>query len=103
MKTKDLVLKCYLDWEDGSCVAVCLDFNLAAQGENQRDAREKLEAMIHSYVDEAMTTDREYAEQLLARKAPLSLWLRYYLIGFMSLLHKDDRSTFHEVMPLRPA
>jgi ferric iron reductase protein FhuF len=103
MKTTELVLKCYIDREEGSWVAVCLDFNLATQAESQHDAKQKLEAMIHSYVSEALTNDREYADQLLTRKAPLSLWARYYFIALMSLLHKDHRSTFSEVMPLRLA
>ena len=99
MKTDQLILKCYIDEEEGAWVAVCLDFNLAAQAESPSAARKKLEAMILSYVTEALTVDREYADQLLSRKAPWPAWIKYY---WRRLLPNHD-STFREVMPLRPA
>lgn len=103
MNIEQLILKCYVEQEEGSWVAVCLDLNLAAQAETKHLAKASLESMIKSYVDEAFTVDREYADQLLTRKAPIQLWLRYYLIRFMSAIHKNKRSVFREVMPLRPA
>lgn len=103
MKSNKLILKCYLEQEEGSWVAVCLDFNLAAQAESERSAKKKLEAMIQSYVTEALTVDREYADQLLTRRAPLHMWIRYYWISVMSAIRKNKRSVFSEVMPLRPA
>lgn len=103
MKSDKLILKCYLEQEEGSWVAVCLDFNLAAQAETQHGAKEKLESMIRSYVREALTTDREYADQLLSRKAPFQMWARYYWIRIVSALRKNQRSVFNEVMPMRPA
>lgn len=103
MKSDKLILKCYLEQEEGSWVAVCLDFNLAAQAESERSAKKKLEAMIQSYVTEALTVDREYADQLLTRRAPLHMWIRYYWISVMSAIRKNKRSVFSEVMPLRPA
>lgn len=102
MKTNELVLRCYVQ-EEGSWVAVCLDLNLAAQAETEGMARKKLEEMTLMYVREALTTDREYADQLLSRKAPLRLWVRYYVMLAMSMLHKNHNHTFHEVMPMRPA
>lgn len=96
-------MKCYLEHEEGSWVAVCLDFNLAAQASTPKSAKTKLGAMIHSYLEEAFTTDREYADQLLTRKAPLQMWMRYYWICVMSAIRKNQRSVFNEVMPLRLA
>lgn len=103
MNTGQLILKCYAEQEEGAWVAVCLDFNLAAQAETQRAAREKLEAMILSYVTEALTTDRQYADQLLSRRAPFTSWLKYYYLLAVSYIRKNHPLTFREVMPLRPA
>ena len=103
MRSNELILKCYLEHEEDSWVAVCLDFNLAAQADTERSAKEKLESMIQSYVREALTIDREYADQLFLRKAPIQLWAKYYLIRVMSALRKNERTVFNEVMPVRPA
>lgn len=47
---KELIVKCYSE-QDGVCwVAVCLDFNLAAQGDSFEEVKIKLEAMITEYV-----------------------------------------------------
>jgi hypothetical protein len=103
MKSEQLILKCYVEPEEGAWVAVCLDFNLAAQAESSDAARRKLEAMILSYVREALTVDREYADQLLTRKAPWPAWVRYYLHVWLARLSQHSGNAFHEVMPLRPA
>lgn len=103
MKSNDLILRCYIKQEENSWVAVCLDLNLAAQGDNQRDAKQKLEAMIITYVHEAMTVDREYADQLLSRKAPWTEWVKYYAFYLLSVLRKNHPHTFNEIMPMRPA
>lgn len=103
MNSNNLVLKCYAEQEDGVWVAVCLDFNLAAQADTLPEAKEKLEAMILSYVREALTIDLDYADQLLTRRAPLSAWLRYYLIKVCNLFHNHKHAIFSEIMPMRPA
>lgn len=103
MKTNELILRCYSEQEQGSWVAVCVDLNLAAQAESQALAKHKLESMIQSYVTEALTTDLEYAEQLLTRKAPWPMWIRYYTIKLLSAIHANHSLAFNEIMPMRPA
>lgn len=103
MKPQDLILKCYAREEEGSWVALCIDFNLAAQAESCDAAKAKLESMIAAYVREALTTDAAYSAQLLARRAPWTEWAKYYFYRATAVLHPRDRSAFHEVMPMRPA
>jgi hypothetical protein len=68
---------------------VCLDFNLAAQGDSFEEAKSKLEAMIADYVYDALAgEDKPYAAQLLARRAPLSFWLKYYFYVFLEVIHR---------------
>ena len=73
MKTP--LLRCFIKQENNQWVAVCIALNLAAQADCSNEARQKLEAMIKSYVTEAVTIDKKYAKQLLSRKAPISLIL----------------------------
>lgn len=61
--------------------AFCVDLDLAAQAESFHSVRRKLDAMIDDYVTEAVQgEDREYCEQLLSRKSPLSLRAKYHTI-----------------------
>lgn len=71
--------RCMAFEDDGVFVAACLDLSLAAQGETMLEAKNKLDAQIKDYFDEAIA-DPAYAEQMLNRKAPLQLWLKYWSI-----------------------
>lgn len=68
---KQKILRCYAKKEQSYWVAVCIDLSLAAQADSKQEAIEKLESMIKTYVDEAYTIHKDYANQLLTRKAPL--------------------------------
>ncbi|MDD2724937.1 MAG: DUF1902 domain-containing protein [Methylovulum sp.] len=104
MTPNQLIIKCYAEQEADCWVAVCLDFNLAAQGDSFEEVKTKLEAMIAEYVFDALAgEDKPYAAQLLSRRAPLSSWLKYYFIKLkITLLHGTGR-VFDETLPLIPA
>jgi predicted RNase H-like HicB family nuclease len=102
MKTNQLILKCYARYDEGQWIAFCLDFDLAAQASTFEEAKTKLENMIKEYVFDALVgEDREYAEQLLTRKAPLLEWLKYY---FYVVIHAKAGlyRLFKEPLPLTP-
>jgi predicted RNase H-like HicB family nuclease len=103
MKSNDLILKCYAEQEEGVWVAVCLDFNLAAQADSYQEVKAKLESMISFYVREALTIDIAYADQLLSRRAPLSSWIKYYSIVLRNAIQEDKHFVFNKMMPMRPA
>jgi predicted RNase H-like HicB family nuclease len=104
MNPKQLIIKCYAEREGDVWGAHCLDFNLAAQGDSFEDAKTRLESMITEYVYDALVgEDRFYASQLLSRRAPLSAWLKYYLMKFKNIIFHSANYTFDETMPLRPA
>jgi predicted RNase H-like HicB family nuclease len=110
MKSNDLILKCYAEQEEGVWVAVCLDFNLAAQADSYQEVKAKLESMISFYVKEALTIDVAYADQLLNRRAPLTSWIKYYSIVLRNFIHEyihialnNKHFTFNEIIPMRPA
>lgn len=104
MNPQQLILKCYAENESGNWVAVCIDLNLAAQGQTFEETKVKLEAMIDEYIHDALVgEDKAFAAQLLSRKAPLSLRLRYWSIRFKNALSYNADKIFNEVMPLKPA
>jgi hypothetical protein len=105
MNPSQLILKCYAEQEEGVWVAVCLDFNLAAQGDSFDEVKKKLESMIEEYVYDALVgEDRAYAGQLLTRRAPLSSWVRYYLLKIKHTIFSGTQNfLFNETMPMRPA
>jgi len=100
-------LRCYLLKEDNHWVAVCIDLSLAAQADLSDKAIEKLESMIKTYIEEARTIHKAYANQLLSRKAPLSQVLTFYQIALRSFfrklrhdsLNQQRNHTFFETFP----
>jgi len=110
MRPNQLLLRCFAEREDGLWVAYCLDLSLVAQGDSLQEVRHKLEMQVRDYVTDALVgQDREHAAYLMTRKAPLSLWLRYYWVGLLiakdRLLHSQRQrvgKVFSEPLPMKP-
>lgn len=82
MKTECLVLSCLARRDGDVWVAICLDFDLAAQGDSLEHVKAKLEEQIKDYVYDALGgEDKEHAFALLARKSPLNLRLVFWLLA----------------------
>ena len=99
MKADELLVHCYAERKDGQWQAFCLDFDLAAQAETFGEVRAKLDAMLDDYVAEATVgEDRAFGEQLLTRRAPWWVWVRYYLCqwGCRGARHR----AFREPLPV---
>ncbi len=108
MKPNDLILRCYAEQEkDGSWFSICIDLNLAVQGDSVKEVKEKMHTVIHDYIDEALTEDVEYIGDLLPRRAPMSFILKYYVISVVhSFYHAANcvkACKFKEFMPLKLA
>ncbi|HGJ5874824.1 DUF1902 domain-containing protein [Arsenophonus apicola] len=80
-------LHCMIYPQGNVYVAACLDLSLAAQADSLDEARKKLEEQIDSYLLEAHS-ELEYTEELLKRKAPLSMWLRYISIYMKCIFNR---------------
>lgn len=91
-------LRCMAYKQDGVFVAVCLDLSLAAQADSLQGAKEALEAQIMDYIQEALD-EPQYASDLLNRKAPLPLWLKYYYISLMLMFTRRPAAVFIEDCP----
>lgn len=112
MLPRQLFVRCYAKRTKGMWVAFCLDFALGAQADTLAEARKKLDEQIREYVHDALDgEDREHAEYLLRRRAPLSYWMEYWgivaLHKFASLVHRSRRpaeaAPFREILPMVPS
>jgi hypothetical protein len=103
-KPGQMVLRCFAEQKGAVWQAFCLDINLAVQGESLREVKSKLQGQIAEYLYDALAgEDRQYADQLLTRKAPASLWIKYYCTKTLSKVidaHNGIREFFNEIMPL---
>ena len=106
MKPPGLIVRCYAETVDAQWQAFCLDLCLAVQGESFQEVKDKLERMICDYVTDAVVgEDKEYAYQLLNRRAPLKYWAKYYyavVLHKFGALRKNVRLLFREPLPLHP-
>ena len=106
IRTRNLMLRCYANKDGDQWQAFCIDLCLAAQGESFPEVKQKLEHMMVEYVYDALAgEDREFAEQLLNRKAPLSQIATYYWIKLMhhlGILRDGVHKLFQAPMPLVP-
>jgi hypothetical protein len=104
--TKNLMLRCYANMEGDQWQAFCIDLCLASQGDTFPEVKQKLEGMMVEYVYDALAgEDREFAEQLLNRKAPFRQIITYHgikLLHHFGLLRDGLHKLFKEPMPLIP-
>lgn len=105
MTPVDLILRCYAEQErNGTWFGICVDLNLAAQGDSFEEVRTKLHDMIRDYLADALTVDEQYIGDLIPRKAPLYFQARYHLLAWLERFRKvAARRLFTEHLPLVPA
>lgn len=87
-------LRCMAYKEDGLWVAVCVDLSLAAQANSFDEVQHKLNEQIKDYVIEAIE-DKDYGHQLLTRKSPVSIMLKYYWIRLILSIYKMIKNQDH--------
>jgi hypothetical protein len=81
-------IRCYAEQEGDQWVAYCIDFSLAAQGSTFDEARDLLHKQIVSYVNEALTIDRDHMHELLNRRAPLAFVAKFHAYALWSKLFR---------------
>lgn len=73
------IVHCLIERVGDQWQAFSLELGLAAQADSAREAAEKLERMVRSYVyDATQGEDKEFAGELLSRRATLNVYMRYY-------------------------
>ncbi len=76
-------LRGYIKPEGKHFVAVCVDLNLAGQGDTPEIAMSSMLEAIETYLD-YLTEHPDEISKRLPRKAPLSFRLTYYLASLIS-------------------
>jgi predicted RNase H-like HicB family nuclease len=106
LTSADLVVRGFAEKADGQWQAVCVDLCLAAQGDTFEEARAKLHGMLAEYVWDALAgEDRPFADQLLRRRAPLGILVRYHALRLLDKiggLREGIRRLFTDSLPLVP-
>lgn len=106
MNVRNLMLRCYANKHNDQWQAFCIDFNLAVQGNSFTEVKRKLAEQVSTYIYDALVgDDKEFAEQLLSRKAPLKQRLTYHAIKLahhIGLWRNGLHRLFKEPVPLVP-
>lgn len=68
------VTYCYVERRGSDWEAVCLDFDIAVQGQSLHEVQEKLARAVHEYVAYVSTLPEADRERLLNRRVPF--WTR---------------------------
>lgn len=105
MKPADLLLRCYANKHGDQWQAFCVDLCLAAQGDSFHEVKLKLENMIADYIKEALGEDRNFANELLNRKAPLKqrmTYAWYMILHRIGIIRDGVHKSFKQPMPLVP-
>lgn len=99
MDTRELKLRCLIERDGDLWLAYCVDLCLGVQADSAEEVKAKLHGMVIDYlcdVQEAVNQgDRELARQMLGRKAPIEIRLRYQyarLMGWLRRGGKDGRA-----------
>jgi hypothetical protein len=72
--------------------ALCLDFDIAVQGDSFEEVRHNLEDAVRTYVEDAMQEDEPHRSRLLNRRAPLGIRLLWAArLFFATALARRDR------------
>jgi hypothetical protein len=104
MQTRTLLLRCYGFYRDGQWHGLCLDLDIAAQADTPQALRQKLAAMIESYVETVLDTDDKASiAALLDRRASVQDWLRYLVAVVAAKFQPARRLLFKEALPFHLA
>jgi predicted RNase H-like HicB family nuclease len=101
----NMLLRCYAEREDNQWVVVCIDLNLAAQADTFAEAKRKLHHQIEWYVYDAMRgPDKDHVADLMSRRAPLPLLMRYHFAAALSHIRamREQFRSFCDFLPLSP-
>jgi len=105
IRPKNLILRCYGYSSKNAYIGVCIDLNIAIQGDSQQEVRRKMNDAIKSYILSVLDTDDQSSiPDLILRKAPLQDWIIYYWIKIKVAIRQIPKnSIFKEYLPFHLA
>jgi hypothetical protein len=75
-------LTCFARGRPGEWEAICLDYDIAVQGQTFEEVEKLLAISIQDYVESAQQESDEVRDRLLRRTVPARVWLAY-VFGFV--------------------
>lgn len=89
------VLRCYAEGRDGDWEAICLDLDIAVQGDSFDDVFHALPKAIELHLEAVTSLPGEDRSHLLDRPAPLAVKLKFLAYVVRSLFDRDDGDSYH--------
>ncbi len=95
------MLRCYAEGRDSEWEAICLDFDIAVQGESFEEVFHSLDDAVSLYLESVAALPASERTHLLERPAPLSVRLRFLAHVLRSLFSDrgGDDCQHHFTMP----
>lgn len=90
-RTESLVLRCYIEGAARSWRGICVDLDIAAQGESLEEVRAALDEMISTYLETVMTYPAAQRHKFLNRKTPFLSRIKYAAVFFLASLFAGRR------------
>ena len=77
MDGRRFILRCYARPEGDHLLAICVDLDIAVVGNSIQEVRDKMTDALTSYFE---SINKDNAQYLLGRPAPLHVFLDYYRV-----------------------
>jgi predicted RNase H-like HicB family nuclease len=89
-KLGNRTLHCYAEGRDGEWEAICLDLDIAVQGQSFEEVCASLRQAISLYLETLADLEPKQRQSLLRRSAPLSVRLKFLAHAVRGLFSDHD-------------
>lgn len=86
-------LRFYAEGRPGSWEAICLDLDIAVQGESFEDVYHSMNDALRQYIDAVAELPAEDQRRLLNRKVPLGMRLKFFWRVLCATFGARDRNS----------
>ena len=95
------ILRILFERRSGMWTAICLDFDVSAQGETFTETMGRLVEAIDLFLEGVAELPADEQRALLRRRAPIGLWLKFCWAVFRDTLRgrRDDGSAHGSFLP----
>jgi predicted RNase H-like HicB family nuclease len=86
---------CFAEGKEGDWEGICVDLDIAVQGQSFDEVEQLLKISIQQYVDAALEEEVQTRVKLLNRRAPLHVRAGYALRFLLAMLRAGDGKLTH--------
>ena len=91
----ELVVHCMAEGTQGQWEAICLNFDIAVQGDTFEEVYHSLDEAVRSYLETVHTYPEDDKRRLLSRSVPLWLRLKFAAAYCMSAMFRSASKERH--------